>query len=351
MKPRNKILLAVLLCGVSLTLGPIAALAADGPSGTTEFYRSSGSTVLMPLWGGTGSTQQQALAQVVTMQSSQWLCSVGVRMTLNTGATDDDYLKMTIYQVEDINSIPTDGTTVGVYLLPETELPVGTTPADEPEEFIPLDNCISLQDGATYAFTFQRLNATSERPYLADRTTGSQYSYSDGWDYIGVDGGWQQFNGSGSGTGAELHFSMQGFNPGEDGTPLIFGTYSSGSATGEDLGVFGNAIRDGLSYLFIPNEAAQNAWTNFTGALTVKVPFSYIAETREMIDDALVASGSMPAWTYSDGLVSSISFFSYETLTAYVPVELLALLQTLFTVSLWWAFLWYVWNTVRHMTG
>jgi len=340
------IFLAVLVVGFSLP-----ANAEEEPSGTVEFYRASGGTVLMPLWGGTGSTQQQALAQVVTMQSSQWLCSVGVRMSLNPGADDSDYLKMTIYQVADINTVPTDGTQVGIYLLPETDLPVGATPADEPETFIHLENCISLQDDATYAFTFQRQNATSERPYLADRTTGSQYAYSDGWDYIGVDGGWQQFNGSGSGTGAELHFSMQGFNPGEDGTPLIFGSYSSGSATGEDLGVFGNAIRDGLSYLFIPNEAAQNAWTNFSGALTVKVPFSYVFETKEMIDDAFVASGSMPVWVYSDGLVSSISFFSYETLTTYMPVELLALLQLLFTVALWWAFAWYVYNTVLHLLG
>jgi len=345
MKSRLLIFAAVIVGGFLL---PVTALA--GPSGDVEFYRASGSTVVTPLWGGNGNTQQQALAQVVTMQSSRWLCSVGVRMTRASSAYTDA-LKLSMYQVSDINTVPTNGTLVGWWTIPEASMSVSTTPANEDELFFNFDNCMSLQASATYAFTFQRLNATSDRPYYADYRTATQYTYSDMWDYIGVDGGWQQISGSGSGTGGELHFSMQGFVPGESGTPLIFGSYSSGSATGEDLGVFGNALRDGFSYLFIPNEAAQNAWTNFTGALTVRIPFSYISEMKDIVDDMSVASGSMPAWTYTDGLVGSVSFFSYETVTQYLPVEVLALLRDLFVFGLYWAFVVYVYNHTRGLFG
>jgi len=353
-KIRTSAIAAAVLCGF---LMPAAALATTLPTGDVNFLTWAGATTTSPLWGGTGSTQEQAIANSFTVPSSFWLCSVGFRITRDSSSYTD-YLKVTLYQNSSLNSLtaPTSGTQMAVAVLPETELPVGSNPAVASTSFVSFDNCLSLQSGATYSITAQRLNADSNRPYYANKRTSNQDNNTAGWDYIGVNGGWNVLT-TGSpvdnGHSVEWHMSLWGYTPGSSGTPLIFGTYSSGSASGTDLGVFGNAIRDGLAYLFIPGDAAQNAWTNFAGALTVRIPFSYVAETKAIIDGLSTASGSIDSWAYSDTTIglSSVSFFSASTITAAMPSGFLTKLRTLCVVALWFAFAMYVYHRTLSLFG
>lgn len=127
-----------------------------------------------------------------------------------------------------------------------------------------------------------------------------------------------------------------------------YGLTSSSSLTGADLGYFGNMLRDLALFLFSPwDETTANAWTNFRGSLSVHVPFSYVAETVDMINTASVASGSMPSWTFSNTALglASVSFFSASTITAYAPSGFLAALRTIIQVGLWMGLLMFFYRT------
>lgn len=129
-----------------------------------------------------------------------------------------------------------------------------------------------------------------------------------------------------------------------------YGLTSSGSLTGQDLGYFGNMMRDVMLFLFSPwDESTANSWTNFRNSLTVHVPFSYVTQTADILSDISVASGSIPSWTYSNASLSiaSVSFFSSSTLTSYAPPGFLSALRVIIQTALWLAFLTHVWNS-RH---
>lgn len=138
------------------------------------------------------------------------------------------------------------------------------------------------------------------------------------------------------------------------GSGSDYGLTSSSSVSGQDLGYFGNMLRDLALFLFSPwDEATANAWLNFRNSLTVHIPFSYFSEANEMLQSATVASGSLPIWSYSNSNLglSSISFFSSSTLTSYAPSGFLSNLRALAVAALWMAALWYVFNEVKHLFG
>lgn len=130
-----------------------------------------------------------------------------------------------------------------------------------------------------------------------------------------------------------------------------YGLTSSASLTGQDLGYFGNMLRDLALWLFSPwDESTNNAWINFKNSITVHVPFSYIAETYDILSGITVAGGSIPEWTYYGGsLIGSVSFFSASTITAYAPSGFLVALKALASAALWFAFLWHVYHEVREL--
>jgi len=127
-----------------------------------------------------------------------------------------------------------------------------------------------------------------------------------------------------------------------------YGLTSSASLTGADLGYFGNMMRDTALFLFSPwDESTANAWTNFRGALTVHVPFSYVAETITLVKTGTAASGSMPSWQFSNSTLglASVSFFSSSTITQYAPTGFLATLRSLIEAGLWMGFLFFCYRT------
>jgi len=129
-----------------------------------------------------------------------------------------------------------------------------------------------------------------------------------------------------------------------------YGLTSSGSLTGQDLGYFGNMLRDLAVWLFSPwDESTANAWSNFRNSMTVHIPFSYLTETNAMIQAATVASGSIPTWNYYSPVTGSVSFFSSSTITGYAPSGFLTLLRTLVAVALWLMLLWYVYGTIQSL--
>jgi len=129
-----------------------------------------------------------------------------------------------------------------------------------------------------------------------------------------------------------------------------YGLMSSSSLTGRDLGYFGNMLIDAALFLFSPwDQATADAWTNFRNSITVHVPFSYVTETYTMVQAATVASGSIPSWTFHAPIVGSVSFFSASTITSYAPSGFLTLLRALAAAAIWFAFLWHVYHTVRHL--
>lgn len=142
--------------------------------------------------------------------------------------------------------------------------------------------------------------------------------------------------------------------PAEVGTGSYFGLTSTASVTGEDLGFFGNMLRDLAIWLFSPwDESTANAWFNFRNSLQVHIPFSYVLEVNEMFQDATVASGSISEWTYSNAPlgIGSISFFSSATITSYAPSGFLSALRALAVAALWLAFLWHVYKEALHLFG
>lgn len=138
------------------------------------------------------------------------------------------------------------------------------------------------------------------------------------------------------------------------GSGSDYGLTSSSSVSGQDLGYFGNMLRDLALFLFSPwDESTANAWVNFRNSLSVHIPFSYLAEANEMIQDATVASGSLPVWSYSNSNLglSSISFFSSATLVSYAPSGFITNLRALAVAGLWLTALWYVFKEVQHLFG
>lgn len=122
------------------------------------------------------------------------------------------------------------------------------------------------------------------------------------------------------------------------------------------------SVSDCAGYLFIPGKNLFAAYTSLRDTLSTKFPFSYLFSiasvwesltvTGETFDPAVIeyASSTIAVSDTSFGNpLPNFEFFSEETVTTYLPPQLLSVFRLLMAAVIWMSLFAYIFNEVRFM--
>lgn len=130
----------------------------------------------------------------------------------------------------------------------------------------------------------------------------------------------------------------------------LYGLTSTSSATGQDLGFFGNMMRDVIAYLFKPDQSVINDYNNEVSTLRTKVPWGYWNQVSSAF--ASVSSTDITTTTPIalqipyNGTTETVPIIDMTAIQAKIPPTLLELIRTLGAVGLWALFGTWIWHLV-----
>jgi hypothetical protein len=130
----------------------------------------------------------------------------------------------------------------------------------------------------------------------------------------------------------------------------LYGLTSTSSATGQDLGFFGNMIRDVIAFLFKPNQSIVNDFNNEVSTLQTKVPWGYWNQLS--VAFASVSSTDITTSTpialkiQYNGTTETVPIIDMTAIQDKIPPNLLELIRALGAVALWALFGTWIWHLV-----
>jgi len=130
----------------------------------------------------------------------------------------------------------------------------------------------------------------------------------------------------------------------------LYGLTSTSSATGQDLGFFGNMLRDTIAYLFKPNQSIVSNFDNEVSTLQRKVPWGYwnqvsLAFASVSSTDITTSTPIAIKITYN-GTTETVPIIDMTAIQAKIPSNLLELIRSLGAVALWAIFGTWIWHLI-----
>jgi len=145
----------------------------------------------------------------------------------------------------------------------------------------------------------------------------------------------------------------------------LWGAFASSSQliqTCNSGNIFGDAICQAFSFLFVPNPNVLNSFVSLPSVAATKFPFSWIYGVKDEFSSLAVASTTaMTSLSYNfhnlgigsttpmGNIMPNFEVFSKNTIETYISPTLWNTFQTLIAAGMWLAFVWYEFNRARHM--
>lgn len=122
------------------------------------------------------------------------------------------------------------------------------------------------------------------------------------------------------------------------------------TTTDPDFGILGNAIRDLFIWAFVPGEDVSVQWQILSNDISGKMPFGYFYLVKEKLTDISYSSSSFSTITVPFMASSAqLTIFDISSVSTYFGSTTWDLLQTLLSISLWVALLYYIFSRINDL--